>query len=141
MDLQIKLLDEKCMPYKKYQNDAGLDLKARISKLISVSQFSTIKIPTGVCVNIPQGYVGLITPRSSMNEIGVSSELGTIDEGYTGELSVCLTNNTSTPYHINPYDRIAQFVLVPVYSVTNLIVTDELPTKDRGDNGYGSTGK
>jgi dUTP pyrophosphatase len=141
MDLKIKLLDKKCMPYKKYATDAGIDLKARLNKLVSVSQFTTETIPTGVCVDIPEGYVGLITPRSSMNKIGVSSEIGTIDEGYTGEIAVCITNNTGTPYHINPYDRIGQLVIVPMYCVTNLIEVDEFPNKERGDNGFGSTGK
>jgi dUTP pyrophosphatase len=141
MKIDVKLLDEKCIPYKMYKSDAGIDLKARISSLISVSQFTTETIPTGICVDIPKGYVGIVAPRSSMNKIGVSSEIGVIDEGYTGEISVCLTNNTATPYHVQPYDRIAQLLIVPVSCVTDLNVIEELPDKERGDAGFGSTGK
>lgn len=141
MNLNIKLLDKNCLPYKKYATDAGVDLKARIPKLVSISQFSTVAIPTGVCIDIPTGHFGLCTPRSSMNKLGVSSEVGTVDEGYTGELIVCVTNKTSTPYHIQPYDRIAQLIIIPCANVTNLIEVGEIPNKERGNNGYGSTGK
>jgi len=141
MKLNVKVLDTNCVPYKKYKDDAGIDLKARIPKLLSISQFSTETIPTGVCVDIPPGHVGFITPRSNMNKLGVSCELGTIDEGYTGELAVCITNKTNTPYHINPYDRIGQLIIVPFYCVTELNIVDDLPSKERGDKGFGSTGK
>lgn len=140
MELDITLLDAQCIPFKKYVSDAGIDLKARIQKLVSISQFSTESIPTGICVDIPAGHVGIVAPRSSMNKIGVSSEIGIIDEGYTGEIIACITNNSSTPYHIQPYDRIAQLLIVPIASVTKINIKETLPEKERGDAGFGSTG-
>lgn len=141
MDLKVKLLHEHAVPYKAHADDAGCDLKAKIPKLISLGQFSTTLVPTGVCVEIPRDHVGLLLPRSSMNKAGIGCEVGVIDAGYTGEISVCLTNNTATPYHVNPFDRIAQLVVMPIVPVNKIVFVDKFDTTERGDAGFGSSGK
>lgn len=141
MDLKIKLLNERCMPTKKYKDDAGLDLRAKLSNLISIPQFSTDKIPTGICVEIPPGHFGLLLPRSGHASKGVAIEIGTVDSGYTGELVLVVTNNSSTPYHVQPYERLGQLVIVPYTNVTDVKVVNKLTESPRGTRGFGSTGK
>jgi dUTP pyrophosphatase len=137
--LDICLLDKNCMPYKKYETDTGMDLKARIPKLISLSQFQTLKIPTGIAVQVPDGYALQVRPRSGLAVQGVVAEIGTIDNSYRGEINVILTNNSVQPLHINPYDRIAQLVVEKVY-IPTINIVDTLEQTERGDNGFGSTG-
>lgn len=141
MNLNVKLLDKQCIPTRAYVGDAGLDLYARIPKLISIGQHTTAKIPTGICVEIPQGYVGLLLPRSSYNVKGLIEPVGTIDSGYRGEISAAITNATDVPYHVNPYDKIAQLVIVPIAQIDSLNFVDELSKSERGVNGFGSSGK
>jgi dUTP pyrophosphatase len=141
MDLKIKLLDVNCAPTRAYTHDAGLDLYARIDELISIGQHQTIKIPTGICVEIPEGKVGLLLPRSSFNVKGLIEPIGTIDAGYRGEISACITNSTDEPYHLNPYDRIAQLVIVPFEQIDDITFVDELSPSERGEGGFGSSGK
>lgn len=141
MELRIKLLDKNCMPTKGHADDAGIDLRARIPKLISIGQHQTIKIPTGICVDIPKGHMGDVRPRSGLSSQGIVAEIGTIDCGYTGEIVAIITNNSSTPFHINPYDRIGQLVVTPISVVHKIVVVDKLDIEsERGENGFGSTG-
>lgn len=141
MELNIVLLDKDCPPFKRYADDAGIDLRARIPKLISISQHSTVTILTGICVEIPKGHMGHICGRSSMNKAGIHCMIGTIDAGYTGEISVCLTNTTDIPFHVNPYDRIAQLIIMPIEVVNKINIVEKLAVTERADSGFGSTGK
>lgn len=141
MDLKVKLLDLKCAPTRAYQHDAGIDLYAKIPKLISIGQHQTEKIPVGICVEIPEGCVGLLLPRSSYNVKGLVEPVGTIDAGYRGEISACIVNTTDTPYHVNPYDKIAQLVIMPITQIDNVVFVQELTPSERGESGFGSSGK
>jgi len=141
MELKIKVLDQKCLPERKHKGDAGFDLHARIPKVISVGQFSTVEIPSGICVEIPPGYVGDIRPRSSLSKISVVAEIGTIDAGYRGELKILLTNCSGKPYHVQPYERVAQLVIMPLAPIESMVIVSELSESERGMNGLGSTGK
>lgn len=127
-------------PFKKHQYDAGFDLRANINEPIKVRAFETVKIGTGVRMAIPPGYVGDIRPRSSLASKGLVAEYGTIDSGYTGEISIVMTNNGSDTHTVEPYERIAQIVIVPIPEIEFEEVTD-LESTERGSGGFGSTGR
>lgn len=138
--MKIKLLDEKCLPTKAHVFDAGYDLRAR--KETSVFPQDTELIPTGVCVEIPVGYVGLLFPRSSISNtpLRMANSVGVIDSGFTGEIKVPLYNTSEVEIRdIEQYDKIAQLVIVPLADVS-LEIVDELADTERGTGGFGSTG-
>ena len=136
---EVKLLhDSAKSPTKGNIDDAGWDLYA--FETISIPSGATVLVSTGVSMAIPKGYVGLIWDRSSMGVKGVHRHAGVIDSGYRGEVKVCLHNTTKEPYHIERGDRIAQML---IQEAPNFIqhVVHELDSTDRGDGGFGSTGK
>lgn len=139
--MKIKVLDSKCLPIKAHTCDAGYDLKAR--KETSVFPQDTEFIPTGVCVEIPVGMVGLLFPRSSISKtpLRMANSVGVIDSGFTGEIKVPLYNTSEVEIRdIDKYERIAQLVIVPLADVS-LEIVDELEDTDRGEGGFGSTGR
>ena len=100
-------------------------------------------IPTGVCVEIPVGMVGLLFPRSSISKtpLRMCNSVGVIDAGFTGEIKVPLQNtHHNLMVSVNQYDKIAQLVIVPLADVSIEIV-EELENSERGDGGFGSTGR
>lgn len=120
---------------------AGMDLYS-LNDMEIKPQTSEI-IHTGVAVEIPQGYVGLVFGRSGLGikkNIRPSNCVGVIDCDYRGEIMVSLHNDSDTAYKVKFGDRIAQMVLTP-YLHTNIIEVDELDSTERGANGFGSTGK
>ena len=122
---------------------AGLDLSACIEVPQTLSPNGSCVIPTGLSVAIPFGYVGLVFGRSGLgirHGITLSNAVGVIDSDYRGEIMVGLLNRSTTPYTINPGERIAQLVLTPVL-VPNIEVCDFLPETNRGAAGFGSTGR
>lgn len=139
MKIKIKIDEQNLMPFKKFPYDAGWDLRAKLTDSVKIRPFETIKIETGVRIEIPQGYVGDIRPRSSMATKGLTAEYGTIDCGYIGEIQIVLTNNGSDTHTIEPYDRIAQLVIVPIPEI-EFEEVDSLEQTDRGTGGFGSTG-
>lgn len=139
MNLKIKLFDLKCALTRAYKKDAGLDCYARIGKMVSISQFSTMRIPLGFAVEIPEYHMGDIRPRSGMAEKGIVAEIGTIDCGYVGEVCAIITNNTGLPYHINPYDKIAQLIIIPIAQINEIEFVTDLEETDRGIKGFGSS--
>lgn len=139
--MKIKVLDKNCTPIKAHSIDAGFDLKARGET--SIFPQDTEFIPTGVCVEIPVGYVGLLFPRSSISKtpLRMANSVGVIDSGFTGEIKVPLYNTSDVEIRdIDKYERIAQLVIVPLADVSIEIV-DELDNTERGAGGFGSTGK
>ena len=136
--MKIKLLDYNCLPVKAHTYDAGYDLKSRV--ITSVFPQDTEFIPTGVCVEIPAGYVGLLFPRSSISKtpLRMANSVGVIDSGFTGEIKVPLYNTSEVEIRdIEQYDKIAQLVIVPCMSF-ELEAVDELEDTERGDGGFGS---
>ena len=100
------------------------------------------RIPTGIAVAIPDGYAGLVTPRSGLaarHGIGVVNGPGLVDSGYRGEILVILVNHGTEPVSLVRGDRIAQLVVIPV-AVQEYFEVDELPSSGRGSGGFGSTG-
>lgn len=141
--MKIKLInnDNNCIPTKAHVTDAGYDLRA--SRCMSVFPRDTEFIPTGVCVDIPVGYVGLLFPRSSISKtpLRMANSVGVIDAGYKGEIKVPLFNTDEVEIiDIDTYDRIAQLVIVPCMDF-ELEVADDLGNSERGTGGFGSTGK
>jgi dUTP pyrophosphatase len=119
------------------EHAAGLDLYCVAGEEIVAG--GVTKIPTGIHVEIPEGWVGLIRDRSSLGAKGISVLGGVIDSDYRGEIFVCLTKTSGT-YFFNPGDRIAQLVVVPHYvgQPTEVLSLSETA---RGEGGFGSTGK
>lgn len=139
--MKIKVLDKNCIPKKAHSIDAGFDVKARTEFIIPPKE--TVLIPTGVCVEIPVGMVGLLFPRSSISKtpLRMCNSVGVIDSGFNGEIKVPLQNtHHNLMVRVNQYDKIAQLVIVPLADVSIEIV-DELEESERGDAGFGSTGR
>lgn len=132
-----------CVPEYKSEGAAGMDLRAAIDKLVLVFPHSRQIIPTGVVLEIPEGYEGQVRGRSGLaynHGLAVLHGVGTIDSDYRGEISVPLFNHGGVAYGVKPNERIAQIVIAPVARAV-LIATDELSETERGDGGGGSTGR
>ena len=125
-------------PTRAHEYDAGLDLYAIEDGYIRCNQSRTFD--TGVHVEIPEGYVGFIKSKSGlMCNHGIVTD-GTIDAHYTGSIKVCLFNHGTSKYEVKKGDKIAQLVIVPCL-LPELELVDSLDNTDRGDNGFGSTGR
>lgn len=134
-----KLVDIATMPCKAHKSDAGFDLTAT-SK--SYDAFNIV-YGTGIAVEIPTGYVGLVFPRSSVakKELLLSNSVGVIDNGYRGEIMLKFKPSKGT-YDVAMYrvgERIGQLVIMPIPDV-EFVESDTLANSERGDGGYGSTG-
>ena len=139
MKLKIKRLADVPLPAYAHQGDAGLDLTAKTGVFILPG--TTKKVGTGIAVEIPPGYAGLVLPRSglSMEGITLANCVGLIDSGYRGEISLPLHNMRPNGYQLEPGTRCAQLVIVPV-AICELLEVDELSESARGSDGFGSTG-
>lgn len=138
MKLKIKLDDGATMPTRAHETDAGLDFYSRENKWINMR--GSAIFDTGVHVQIPAGYVGFLKSKSGLNvKHGLTSD-GVIDSGYTGSIRVKLYNNSDTPYVINKGDKISQLVILPIETPL-LQLVDEFESTERGDNGFGSSGR
>ena len=132
------VLDEGANVSRAHPYDAGLDLYSVEDGYIRCNQRRTFD--TGVHVEIPEGYVGFIKSKSGlMVNHGIVTD-GTIDAHYTGSIKVCLFNHGSSKYEVKAGDKIAQLVIVPCM-LPKLELVDSLEETDRGDNGFGSTGR
>jgi dUTP pyrophosphatase len=126
------------------EGSAGLDLRACINDSVVINPGETELIPTGISIFIKDsGYAGLILPRSGLGHkhgIVLGNLVGLIDSDYQGELFISTWNRGTSSFTINSLDRIAQLVIVPVSQATFNMVSDYAKS-DRGDGGFGSTGK
>lgn len=138
-----KLTDTAQMPTYARAWDAGADLYASEDCIVYSNNRPCI-VPTGIAVEIPPGYVGLIHPRSGLaanHRITVLNSPGTIDAGYRGELKVILFNHSNGyPYHISKGDKIAQLVIQECIEA-QFIEVEELSDSDRNTGGFGSSGQ
>lgn len=136
--MKIKLDKGAIAPTRAHPWDAGLDLYATTECTIGVGNHHTFD--TGVHVQIPEGFVGFIKSKSGlMTKHGLLTD-GTIDSHYNGAIRVCLFNNGLERYTVHAGDKIAQLVIVPCM-LPKLELVSELEETDRGDNGFGSTGR
>lgn len=137
--IMLVSLDEGAkLPERAHEADAGLDLFSRES--VTIFPGGSHTFDTGVHVDIPKGFAGLITSKSGLNvNHGLISD-GTIDAGYSGSIRVKLYNIGERPYNVEVGDKISQLIIIPVI-LTELVKVDKFDGGDRGDNGFGSTGR
>ncbi len=140
----IKKLDPSVkLPMYKTTGASGMDLVAFIKDPIKIIPQSSSLIPTGISVAFSENYEIQIRPRSGLaakNNITVLNTPGTIDSDYRGEIKVIIFNHGKNDFIINNGDRIAQMILAPIVKI-DLEETNNLPDTDRGEGGFGSTGK
>jgi dUTP pyrophosphatase len=145
--IDVKVLDQRLreqMPAYATPGSAGLDLRACIDAPLILEPGSTHLVPTGLAIHIADpDYAAMILPRSGMGHkhgIVLGNLVGLIDSDYQGELMVSAWNRSSTAFVLNPMERLAQLVIVPVLQVAFNIV-DTFAESERGVGGFGSTGK
>ncbi len=145
--IDIKILDARMrdlLPAYATEGSAGLDLRACIDAPITIEAGATVLIPTGLAIHIADpGYAAMILPRSGMghkNGIVLGNLVGLIDSDYQGQLMVSTWNRGQAAFTLEPMERLAQLIVVPVLQVGFNIV-DEFDTSERGVGGFGSTGK
>jgi len=128
------------IPVKQTEFSAGFDLHSTLSEMLTPGE--RMLIPTSIEVAIPEGYVGLVKPRSGLaNKYGIDTMAGVIDSDYRGQIHVILINHGTAIWKFEAGDRIAQLLVVPIHPANKLPVVSELPETERGDSGFGSTGK
>lgn len=130
------------MPEYATAGAAGADLTACIPEKTVIAAGKTLKVPTGIAVAVPDGYAAFIYARSGLatkHGIALANGVGVVDSDYRGEIMVALRNFGDTDYVIDAGERIAQMVIMPV--VRAEFKTDKLSETERGDGGFGSTGK
>ena len=135
--MKIKLDPGSFMPERAHPNDAGLDLKAR--EPIWIHPGEHVILDTGVHVAIPVWFVGLITSKSGLMGKGITCR-GTIDCGFTGSIRAVLYNHGPEGYLVNKGDKICQLVIMPIH-IEDLELVSDLEDTERGDGGFGSTGR
>lgn len=144
MKVKIQYLNpEAKQPEYATDGSAGMDLSAVMDKPVTLNVGGRAMIPTGIALQIPKGYGGFVFPRSGLSYkkgISMANCVGVIDSDYTGEIKVVLHNISGHAYTVNPGDRIAQLVFLPV-ATAELEEAEELETTERGDGGFGSTGR
>ncbi len=144
MNVRIKKLDERAViPTYGTEYSAGADLYALTEEKVTIEPHKTVLIHTGVAVEIPVGYCGLIFARSglaSKRGLAPANKVGVIDADYRGEVMVALHNHTDVAVSIERGERVAQLAIVPFLKAEFEIV-DDLSDTERGAGGFGSTGK
>lgn len=145
--IDIKILDERMrdqLPAYATAGSAGLDLRACLDAPLTIEPGSTHLIRTGLAIHVADPrYAAMILPRSGLGHkygIVLGNLVGLIDSDYQGQLMISTWNRGQTAFVLNPMERLAQLVIVPVMQVA-LNVVEEFDASDRGDNGFGSTGK
>jgi dUTP pyrophosphatase len=149
MELQFRILDPRLgheypLPAHATGGSAGLDLRAMVKETTVLAAGQTLLLPTGMAIHIEDpGYAGMILPRSGLGHkhgIVLGNLVGLIDADYQGELMVSCWNRSEQPFSIEPGDRIAQLVIVPVQQVS-LRQVENFSTSDRGAGGFGHSGR
>ena len=138
-----KLRKDAVVPSYGSEFAAGADLYACSDKPIEIAAGQTVLVPTGIAMQIPEGYGGFIYARSGIaakRGLAPANKVGVVDSDYRGEVMVALHNHSDKTQQIEPYERIAQMVIAPFLKV-DFEVADELDDTVRGAGGFGSTGK
>jgi len=138
-----KLKDKAIMPTYGSTEAAGADLYACIDEPISIQPGESVFVPTGLAMELPKGYAGLIYARSGLackRGLAPANKVGVVDSDYRGEFMIVLHNHGSITQTIQHGERIAQLVITPVFT-PGFIEIDELSDTERSSGGFGSTGK
>ena len=147
LQVELKILDDRikeAMPAYATSGSAGLDLRACIDEAITIQPGETTLIPTGMAIHLANpNYAAMILPRSGLGHkhgIVLGNLVGLIDSDYQGQLFVSCWNRSQAAFVMNPMERMAQLVIVPVIQA-DFKVVDEFDASERGEGGFGSTGK
>ena len=142
--ISVKLLRPGArIPTYGTEASAGADLYACMQDKVEVGPGQNVMIPTGIAMEIPKGYAGLVFARSSMGAkrgLAPANKVGVIDSDYRGEIRVVLHNHSGEPQSVEPGERVAQLLIVPVFT-PGFQETEKLSDTSRGAGGFGSTGK
>ncbi|MBE6226020.1 MAG: dUTP diphosphatase [Bacteroidales bacterium] len=143
--MKVKIVNKSAYPVPAYATElsAGMDLKANITEPVTIASLERAMIPTGIYIELPEGYEAQIRPRSGLAAkfgVTVANAPGTVDADYRGEVKVILVNLSKDPFVINPGERIAQMVIAK-YEKIEWEEVEELGDTERGDGGFGSTGR
>lgn len=136
--VKIKLDADAIMPTRAHETDAGLDLKSREDKIVPAH--GSAVFDTGVHVELPPFTAGFIKSKSGLNVKHDLTSDGVVDEGYIGSICVKLYNHGDTDYQVKRGDKISQLVVVDIH-IPRLQPVDELDETERGERGFGSTGR
>ena len=147
MKIDVKIIDPRLLgqlPDYATPGSAGLDLRACLAEPLTLQPNAWQLVPTGIAIHLADaGYAALILPRSGLGHkhgIVLGNLVGLIDSDYQGQLMVSAWNRSGVAFTIEPMERIAQLVIVPVVQAQFNVVS-EFPASQRGEGGYGSTGK
>jgi dUTP pyrophosphatase len=147
MKIELKILDERMrsqLPAYATPGSAGLDLRACLESAIEIAPGQTVLVPTGLAIHVADpAYAAIILPRSGLGHkhgIVLGNLVGLIDSDYQGQLMVSTWNRGSTAFTLQPMERLAQLVIVPVMQA-QFEVVEEFHASERGAGGFGSTGK
>jgi dUTP pyrophosphatase len=145
--IDVKILDPRMkdqLPHYATAGSAGLDLRACIDAPLTLEPGQTVLVPTGLAIHLADpGYAAVILPRSGLGHksgIVLGNLVGLIDSDYQGQLMVSTWNRSQAAFTLQPMDRLAQLVIVPVLQV-GFNVVEEFESSERGAGGFGSTGK
>ena len=148
MKVDLKILDPRMadqLPQYATPGSAGLDLRACLDAAITLEPNAWQLVPTGIAIHLDDpAYAALILPRSGLGHkygIVLGNLVGLIDSDYQGQLMVSAWNRSSTPFTLEPMERLAQLVIVPVVQAQFNVVQEFAAKSERGESGYGSTGK
>jgi len=148
MKIDVKIIDPRLqdnLPAYATAGSAGLDLRACLSEPLTLAPNAWQLVPTGIAIHLADaGYAALILPRSGLGHkhgIVLGNLVGLIDSDYQGQLMVSAWNRSEVAFTIEPMERIAQLVIVPVVQAEFNVVSDFAAPSERGEGGYGSTGK
>jgi dUTP pyrophosphatase len=148
MQIDVKVLDPRMadqLPHYATPGSAGLDLRACLDAPLTLAANAWQLVPTGLAMHLADsGYAALVLPRSGLGHkhgIVLGNLVGLIDSDYQGQLMLSAWNRSDVPFTIEPMERLAQLVIVPVVQARFRVVTDFEVTSERGAGGYGSTGR
>ena len=137
--MKVKLDEGAKMPTKAHETDAGFDIYSKEKQIVPAKESAIFD--TGVHIELPPNTVGMLKSKSGLNvKHGIVSD-GVIDVGYTGSIKVKLYNHSGYDYTVEAGDKISQLVILPLADVASLELVDCLGETDRGENGFGSSGK
>ena len=143
LEIPVRFVGPGALPHYATPQSAGMDLRAHIEEPITLGVLERKIIPTGLSIALPEGYEAQVRPRSGLaakNGVTVLNAPGTIDADYRGDIAVILVNLSNEPFTVAPQDRIAQLVIAQ-YSQVKWKAVEALPQSERGQGGFGSTGK
>ena len=143
--MEIKIVNRSKHPLPEYKTkaSAGMDIRANLEEIVTLKPLERKLIPTGLFIELPEGYEAQIRPRSGLaikKGISVLNSPGTIDADYRGEILVALYNQGTEPQSIEHGERIAQMLVTP-YLTADFVQADQLSDTVRGVGGFGSTGR